>query len=371
VTAHSTDFDRLVAQRSLVVCVGPGGVGKTTTAAAIAARAARAGRHALVLTIDPAKRLADALGTGALVDTIRPVPEAMLRAAGISGTLSAAMLDTKISFDALITRVSPDEHTRRRLLENRIYHAISRTLARTHAYVAVERVYDVTQHAGFDLVVLDTPPMRSALDILDAPSKFVRFFDDKMMRWFVPGPGGRGRGASAVVKLLGLATGQSTAEEIAGFFEAFGAVRGELNYRLEHAQAILRAPTTAFVLVAAPEPVSLDDAAFMRDGLAERRVHLDAVVFNRAFVPEPGEPHRPVAAPADDATNPALAGDAALSALAGRLRAIRNAEASVNSRASAIIDSFTRKLPADAVRLLVPRLEGDVRDLGGLLAMLD
>src|SRR5205807_10554498 len=130
--------------------------------------------------------LGDALGTGGAVDATRAVPDDQLRAAGIPGTLSAAMLDTKTSFDAMIGRVSQDEPTRRRLLDNKLYHAISRTLARTHAYVAVERVYDVTQHGGFDLVVLDTPPMRSALDILDAPSKFARFFDDRIVRWFVP-----------------------------------------------------------------------------------------------------------------------------------------------------------------------------------------
>jgi anion-transporting ArsA/GET3 family ATPase len=371
VTANGTNaLDALIEGRRLIVCVGPGGVGKTTTAAAIAARAARAGRRAFVLTIDPAKRLADALGIGELVDETRAVPEAMLRAAGIAGSLSAAMLDTKQGFDAMIRRVSRDEATVRRLLDNRIYHAIGRTLARTHAYVAVERLYEAAQHGGFDLVVLDTPPMRSALDVLDAPSKFVRFFDDRIMRWFVPAPGSRGN--TTVVKLLGLATGQSTAEEIALFFSAMAAIRGELNKRLDQAQALLRAPTAAFVLVTAPEQVCLDDAAFMRDGLAARGVHLDAVVFNRAFVPEPGQRRRLVE---PGASAPELRGLASAepgyAELAARLHAIRRAEAAINTRATATIDAFARKLPPNTSRVVVPRVEADIRDLPGLLALLD
>ncbi len=374
-------FDALVAERRLVVCVGPGGVGKTTTAAAIAARAAREGRSALVLTIDPAKRLADALGIGALVDEVRAVPEAALREAGIAAPLSAAMLDTKASFDGLVSRITDDEETRRRILENRVYQAMSRTMARSHAYIAVERVYDVMENGGFDLVVLDTPPMRSALDILDAPGKLVRFLDDRIITWFLPKRAGvkRGRAGSAAVKLLGLAVGRGLVDELVLFFDVISELRAELSMRADRTRAILREPTTAFVLVTSPEPASLEDATFMRDGLVDRSVHLDAVVFNRAYIPEPDDralpvasmAHRDAAAEVERLGAEAPPDRARLVALVERLHAVRDAESAANARATAAFEAFARALDAETVRLRVPRLEADIRDLDGLLALLD
>ena len=156
-------LSRLASQR-LLVCVGPGGVGKTTLAAALGVGAARRGKRVLVLTIDPAKRLASALGLDGLDDEIRPVD---LHGDSATGSLHAAMLDTRASYDALITRIAPNEDARARILDNRVYNAFSRTLARSHAYVAMERLHEVMRDDTWDLVILDTPPLRSALDILD------------------------------------------------------------------------------------------------------------------------------------------------------------------------------------------------------------
>ena len=164
-------------QSSLVVCVGPGGVGKTTMSAALAVRAAHQGKRVAVITIDPARRLADALGLDGLSDELRPVDMSG------AGTLHAAMVDTGASYDALMGRITGGAE-RDAILKNRVYQAFSKSLARSHAYVASERLYDLT-HTGFDLVVLDTPPTRSALEILDAPARLLQFLDDGVLRFFL------------------------------------------------------------------------------------------------------------------------------------------------------------------------------------------
>ena len=158
----------LIASNRLIVTVGPGGVGKTTLPAALALAAAQSGRKTLVLTIDPAKRLAQALGLSGVDDATHRVPMDQ-------GHLDAVMLDTGRSFDALIERVAKSDAQRDEIFENRIYRAFSRTMARSHAYIAMERLYHASTHGEYDLIVLDTPPMRSALDILDAPERLVRF----------------------------------------------------------------------------------------------------------------------------------------------------------------------------------------------------
>ena len=283
----------------LVVCVGPGGVGKTTLAAALAVDAAARGRRVALLTIDPARRLADALGGGALDDRLRPVP-----IEGAAGTLDAAMLETKASYDALIARIAGDPVARARILENRVYQAFSRTLARSHAYVAMERLHDVLAEGAHDLVVLDTPPTRSALDILDAPGRLLSFLDERVLGAFVRSSEPRGaaawiraRGSAVLLRLFGLLAGDTVAGELAGFFEVFFHLRRGFAERAARVQRELLSASTAFILVSAPEATHLDDAAYLRDGLLARRVPLRAYLFNRAFLPgEDGAPLGPGAA---------------------------------------------------------------------------
>ncbi|MEM9462738.1 MAG: ArsA-related P-loop ATPase, partial [Myxococcota bacterium] len=215
-------LEALVGRGSLLVCVGPGGVGKTTVSAALGLAAARAGRKTLVLTIDPARRLADALGLDGLDDTIRRVPLEQLGDPASTGSLWAAMVDTGASYDALIERIAPDEVTRQQVLTNRVYRAISRSLSRSHAYVAMERLYDAMENGDYDLVVLDTPPARNALDILDAPAHLARFLDGRIVSWFIPSeqkPAGLGarllaKGGEVATGLLGRITGQTLLDEI-------------------------------------------------------------------------------------------------------------------------------------------------------------
>jgi anion-transporting ArsA/GET3 family ATPase len=281
-------IDALLGRR-LVVCVGPGGVGKTTTAAALALRAARLGRRALVLTVDPAKRLADALGLEGLDDRVR-------RVEGVGpGTLDAAMLDTKASFDALIARVAEGE-ARDAILENRVYRAFSKTLAKSHAYVAAERLYDVVHAGEHDLVVLDTPPTRSALEILDAPSKLAQFLDQDVLRFFLEERRGiagtfaslAGLGGSAALELLGRLAGRVVVAELVAFFRVLAHLREGFQHRAEVTSALLRDPATAYVLVASTAPTSLDDARHLGRELASKHAPASLVLFNKAFVAEPG-----------------------------------------------------------------------------------
>ncbi|MCA9707379.1 MAG: AAA family ATPase [Myxococcales bacterium] len=389
-------LEALVGRGALVVCVGPGGVGKTTVSAALGLAAARAGRKALVLTIDPARRLADALGLDGLDDTIARVPLEQLEqlepldplGGGTgSGSLWAAMVDTGKSYDALIARIAPDEETRARVLANRVYQAVSRSLSRSHAYVAMERLYDAMEHGGYDLVVLDTPPARNALEILDAPGHLARFLDGRIVGWFLPSaskPAGLGarllaKGGQVATQLLGRITGQTLLDEIVGFLTVFASLRDGFIARAERVGEILRAPDTAFVLVSAASPSSADDAAWLRDDLLRRRVPVHAVVFNQSFTPvEPEAPHvlRMTLPPADvraqvEALGPALEPTEALHAVAERMRALRQEAAAENRRCQRIVDGLTAELPDECHRVRVPRLDEEVRDLPGLARLAD
>lgn len=278
----------LADRHRLLVFVGPGGVGKTTLAAATAVDAARRGRRVAVITIDPARRLAGALGLDGLDDALRPV-------AGIEGgSLDAAMLDTRASYDALIERVARDPEARSRIYDNRVYQSFSRTLARSHAYVAMERLHDLITREAHDLIILDTPPTRSALDILDAPGRLSRFLDERVLHAFVPRDGqGAGawlkaKGTEAALKLFGALAGDALMGELAGFFEVFFHLREGFAERAAAVQARLRDPGTSFLLVSAPRSTHLADAAYLREGLEERGVPIGALLFNRAFHPGPG-----------------------------------------------------------------------------------
>lgn len=361
----------------LLVCVGPGGVGKTTLAAALAVEGAARGRRVALLTIDPARRLADALGGGALDDRLRRVPME-----GVTGTLDAAMLETKASYDALIERIAADPAARARILENRVYQAFSRTLARSHAYVAMERLHDVLAERAHDLVVLDTPPTRSALDILDAPGRLLAFLDERVLGAFVRSSTERSaaawlraRGSAALLRLFGVLAGESVAGELAGFFEVFFHLRRGFAERAARVQRELMSASTAFVLVSAPEATHLDDAAYLRDGLLARGVPLRAYLFNRAFLPgEDGAPLGPGAAYDAEAVLDAAwpdAGPARERALAtiAAARALRDELALENEALDLAMRAFCHGGEA-ALRLRFPTLAEEPTSIPALRALL-
>lgn len=359
-------IDTLLGRR-LVVCVGPGGVGKTTTAAALALRAARLGRRALVLTVDPAKRLADALGLEGLDDRVR-------RVEGVGpGTLDAAMLDTKASFDALIGRVAEGE-ARDAILENRVYRAFSKTLAKSHAYVAAERLYDVVHAGEHDLVVLDTPPTRSALEILEAPSKLAQFLDQDVLRFFLEERRGiagtfaslAGLGGAAALELLGRLAGKVVVSELVAFFRVLAHLREGFQHRAEVTSALLRDPATAYVLVASTAPTSLDDARHLGRELANKHAPASLVLFNKAFVAEPGA-DRPLDGPT---LRDVAAVSPALGSFAARVSALRGRLVDEREEGLGLARVFLREVAPRAIGLALAEQERDlctVEDLDRLL----
>ncbi|MEM9187830.1 MAG: ArsA-related P-loop ATPase [Myxococcota bacterium] len=279
-------------ERRVLVCVGPGGVGKTTVAAALALAAAESRRVALI-TVDPAQRLADVLGLGGLDDALRPVTIGSRQR-----TLSAAMLDTGDSYDALIRRIATPERAAE-ILHNRVYRAFSRTLARSHAYIATERLYDMLSE-DYDLIVLDTPPLRSALEILDASSHLVDFLDDGVLQWFLNESTTR-RAATmtgaAALALLERLTGATLVRELTGFLRLFAELREGFRERSLRVQEVLQAPDSGFLLVTSSSAESAEAAAGLREELEARSYAIEAVIVNRAYHEEPEAPLVPVIRP--------------------------------------------------------------------------
>ncbi|MCK6509191.1 AAA family ATPase [Myxococcota bacterium] len=279
----------IFSQKDLLVFLGSGGVGKTTLAASCAVAAAYAGRRVMLLTIDPAKRLADALGLDELHDQTRPV---VLPAVGIQparGSLHAAMLETQHSFDDLIKRLTTDDLERReQILQNRVYKAFSRTLARSHAYVAMERLYAEIQTGSYDLIVLDTPPTQNALEILDAPGHLSRFLEDSVLTGFLQTRRGIGQrlfqsGSLLAQTLLSLLLGRELTRDISDFFEAFLDLRGGFQERANQVQNKLRSAECGFVLVGVPDATEGEPFHFLREQVIDRGLPLVAIWLNRAF----------------------------------------------------------------------------------------
>ena len=281
----------LVAGRRILVCVGSGGVGKTTTAASLGLAGARAGRKTLVLTIDPAKRLANALGLERLGHDEQRVPDdkVALGGAPVSGSLTAMMLDQKRAFDEIVARYATDQQAMKRILDNRIYHQISATLAGSHEYAAMAKLYDIAKQERYDLIVLDTPPTANALDFLDAPERVSAAIDSPAIQWLTKPylAAGKfslkavGMGAAFVLRRLARFVGSAFLEDMAQFFVEFNTVLGGFRERAREVFEILRRPDVAFVLVSSPEPLSIDEAIFFHDRLVGSNMPLGAFVVNR------------------------------------------------------------------------------------------
>jgi anion-transporting ArsA/GET3 family ATPase len=281
----------LVAERRIIVCVGSGGVGKTTTAASLGLMGARAGKKTLVLTIDPAKRLANALGIDMIGHDVKAVPADKLALGGapVAGSLDAMMLDQKRAFDEIVERYAKDPEARERIFKNRIYRQISSTLAGSHEYAAMAKLHDIVQTHNYDLVVLDTPPTANALDFLDAPERLTAAIDSPAIQWFMKPYMAAGRfslkalglGASFVLKRLARFVGSQFLDDMAQFFVEFNTILGGFRERASEVFNLLRQPDVAFVLVSSAEPMSVDEAIYFHDRLVESQMPLGAFVVNR------------------------------------------------------------------------------------------
>ena len=276
----------LLKDAPLVVCLGPGGVGKTTVSAVIALHQAAAGERSLVLTIDPARRLADALNLTSLTND--PAKISSFLKMHPSGTLSALMLDPTATFDHMISMLVSDPERRKVLLENKFYQHMSRSLAGTLEYMAVERLHDLACSEDFDSIVLDTPPTTNALDFLDAPDRIASFFSEKVTRWFLPDQESQSwtkrifkRAGSSALSLLSRVAGDSFVEDTVAFFTLFGDLLGHFQSRGVDVGQLLRNPNAVFLVVCGPDLNRIAEAKAIDKNLKKGGCKARAFIVNR------------------------------------------------------------------------------------------
>jgi anion-transporting ArsA/GET3 family ATPase len=283
-------LDALLASKEMVLVLGSGGVGKTTMSAAIAlAAAVEQGGRVLVLTVDPARRLADALGVGALGNVATRVPDSAFEAAGVTprGELWAAMLDTKAGWDDLIRRHAPDAGVRDAVLGNPLYQNITSRFVHSHDYLAMEQLHDLHASGEYDLVVVDTPPSRNALSVLDAPARMREFFGSRLLRWLtVPY---RSRlftvASKPFYQIADRVLGSGFLHDIADFFVLFQAMEKGFVARAKQVEALLGDTRTTFLVVSTLETAPAHEAAFLARELLARDFDLGAIIANRVLPP--------------------------------------------------------------------------------------
>lgn len=279
------ECETLLRERRIVFFMGTGGVGKTTLAASAAVHAAHAGRRVALLTIDPAKRLADALGIGDIGHERTPVT----LAPDARGTLEAMMLNTARTFDDLVARFARDEDTRQRVQNNPIYRELSRHLAGSSEYAAMEKVHELASSDDFDLVVVDTPPSAHALDFLDAPRRLLWLFESSVVQRLLHPAFAAGRfsvhffqrGAERVLRLIERVTGLGFLDELSEFLLAFEQMSGAFRQHAEELRERIHGPEASFLVVAAPSPTSAKSADEFWSRLCEAELAPDALLWNR------------------------------------------------------------------------------------------
>ena len=281
-------LEALLASKEMVLVCGSGGVGKTTLAAALGlAAATEQGGRVLVLTVDPARRLADALGVGQLGNVATRVPDEALRSTGIAprGELWAAMLDTKAGWDELIRRHAPDRHIRDSVLTNPLYQNITSRFVHSHDYLAMEQLHEVHSSGFYDLVVVDTPPSRNALDVLDAPSRMVDFFGSRLLRWLTVPYRSRlfNLASRPFNQIADRVLGSRFLQDIAEFFILFQAMERGFVTRAREVEALLGDPRSTFVVVTTLEAAPAHEAGYLIRELTERQYFVGAVVANRVL----------------------------------------------------------------------------------------
>jgi anion-transporting ArsA/GET3 family ATPase len=358
------DVDAVIddPQTKIIVCCGSGGVGKTTTSAALALRAAERGRKVVVLTIDPAKRLAQALGLDELSNEPGTVP-GIDSTGDEKGELQAMMLDMRRTFDDMVhTHAAPDRAEK--IIANPFYQTISSSFSGTQEYMAMEKLGQLTARGQWDLVVVDTPPSRSALDFLDAPQRMSNFLDGRMIRLLSSPARAGGKGLRKIVgagfqlfaKAVSTILGGQLLADASAFVQAFDTMFGGFRERATKTYELLRSPGTAFVVVAAPEPDALREAAYFVDRLSGEQMPLAGLVLNRTH---------PVFAPlsATEARHAAEnAGSSRLAAAVLRLHADR---VDLADREERLLNRFVGAHP-DVPVARVPAVAGDIADLDGL-----
>jgi anion-transporting ArsA/GET3 family ATPase len=340
----------VAAERTIVVCCGSGGVGKTTTAAALALEAARLGRRACVVTIDPARRLANALGLDRLTNAPTRIDGPW------PGELSALMLDPEGTFDDLVRRYADSDEQAESIRANRIYRNLTGTLSGTQEYMAMEKLHELVEEGGFDVVVVDTPPSRNALDFLDAPRRLTSFLENRLFQaLMMPTRAGLrlvGVAAQALLRTISKVAGADIVSDAVAFFQAFEGMEEGFRTRAARVRELLAQPGTAFVLVASARPDSIDEAVHFAGKLTESGLPTTALVLNRL------QPRF-----ADDALLDTLPVDAG-GDLGGLVENLRGYTAAADREETAYAHLVAAVAPAPVVRL--PLLNTDVHDLVAL-----
>ncbi len=358
-------IDDILEGKEVCICAGSGGVGKTTTSAAIATGLAAQGAKVCVLTIDPAKRLADSLGLEEMGNEATRVDPSLFEAQGVEmkGELWAMMLDAKETFDELVRRHAPDEETRDRVLSNRIYQQISAALAGSQEYMAMEKLFELHTEGQFDVLVLDTPPSREALDFLDAPKRLTQFIEGRSMKVFMKPTGLgmkiAGRGASMMFGVLKRLVGFDLLADLSEFFNAFSGMVDGFQERAKRVNELLADPATCFLVVCGPQGEPISEAVYFHRKLVEAKLPFGGVIVNKVHRTSDaaegnGEDLRRAVAELlsdDDLAERVVANYADYRALA--------------QRDAANIDHLAAELRTQCV-IRVPYLDEDVHDLAGL-----
>ena len=351
-----TNVDALLQGRSVVICAGPGGVGKTTTSAALATGMAARGLKVAVITIDPARRLASALG----LETLDNEPQ-RVEGLELEGELWAMMLDSKRTFDALIERLAPDEKARDEVLGNRIYQELSSAVAGSQEFTAIAKLYELDQEGGYDLLVLDTPPSRNALDFLDAPDRLTGFLQGRAIRMFLrpAGIGGKvfGAGTGMVFGLLKRVTGVDLLLDLSVFFRSLGGMIDGFADRAKRVKALLRDPGTTFLLITSPQHESVEETLYFHQRLSSQKLPFGGLVVNRMRTETDG------AAELDAGIAEDLGED-----LAGRVQRTADELAALAERDAASVERLRSEL-GDPETIVIPLFDDDVHDAEGLRRM--
>ena len=360
----------LLEGKRICICAGSGGVGKTTTSAAIAAGMAARGRKVAVLTIDPAKRLADSLGLPELGNAERQVDPSLFEEAGVDpgeGELWAMMLDSKATFDEVVREHAPDDATRDRILSNRIYQQLSAALAGSQEYMAMEKLYEIHAEGRYDLLVLDTPPTRNALDFLDAPKRLTQFIEGRALQVFMKptGFGMRvfGRGTSLMFSVLRKITGVDLLEDLAEFFQAFSGMVGGFRERARRVNELLSDSQTSFLVVCGPQDEPISEAVYFHGKLAEAEMPFGGVIVNKVHYEAKLASDTDVDA---DELREELAEALDDGELATRVADNFDDFRRLSARDRDNVERLATELSTEAV-IQVPYLDRDVHDLAGLI----
>ncbi len=362
--------------RHVLVCCGTGGVGKTTTSAVLALSAARLGRKAIVVTIDPAKRLADTLGLEALGNVAHEIPRSRWDAEGRAapdGRLFALMLDTPSTFDELVRRYSSTPEQTERILENRFYRNIAGALSGTQEYMAMEKLHELHEEGDYDLIVVDTPPTRHALDFLDAPARLIRLLDNRVFRVLMAptrtGLRVAGAALQAFFRTVAKVVGAEVIDDVVAFFRAFEGMEQGFRERAATVTELLATPSTGFVLVTSPRRDAVEEAEYFAERLAESDLEVAALVVNRVH-PDFGEGRdadalaaRAAELASRAATAPSATHDA-ISRMAARYANLAD-YAALSRRERAQLDDAAERIGAVTIAY-VPSLSHDVVDFRAL-----